>query len=144
MRHECHHHDGPDPQMVFEHLITELQAAVSQSLNGITLRGSLPVPFGGSAVKPVGSGTPGRLMSIEARETTTTNPILIRLYDGPQSDGRLVATIPLAAGAGVQRNYPGTSFINGLVLVQTALDGTSVPTGACEGVLCIGAAAEGS
>lgn len=145
MRHECHHHSSePDPQLVFEHLITQLQAAVSQSLNGITLRGSLPVLFGGAAVKPVGSGTPGRLMSIEARETTTTNPILIRLYDGPQADGRLVATIPLAAGAGVQRTYPGVSFINGLTVVQTALDGVSVPLGVCEGVLCIGAAAEGS
>jgi hypothetical protein len=144
MRHpECHHHEA-DPQLTFEHLITELQAAVSQSINGITLRGSLPAPFGGVAVKPVGSGTPGRLMSIEVRETTTTGPILIRFYDGPQTDNRLVATIPLAAGAGVQRTYPGVSFINGLTLVQTALDGVSAPTGACEGVLCIGAAAEGS
>lgn len=144
MRNECHHHGEPEPQLVFEHLITQLQAAVSQSLNGITLRGSLPIPFGGVAVKPVGSGTPGRVMSIEVRETTTTNPVLIRFYDGPQTDGRLVATIPLAAGAGVQRTYPGVSFINGLTLVQTALDGTSAPLGACEGVLCIGAAAEGS
>lgn len=141
--HECHHHT-PDPQMTFEHLVTQLQAAVSQSINGVTLRGSLPAPFGGSAVKPVGSGTPGRIMSIEARETTTTNPIVIRFYDGPSTDGRLLATIPLAAGAGTQRTYPGTSFTNGLTVVFNAADGVSAPLGICEGVVCIGAAAEGS
>lgn len=144
---ECHHHDGPDPQLVFEHLITQLQAAVSQSINGITLRGSLPVPIAAASqgtLKPVGGGTAGRLMSLEVRETTTTNPVLVRVYDGEQSNGRLLATIPLAAGAGAQRTYPGVSFISGLTVVLTALDGTSAPLGGCEGVLCIGAAAEGS
>ena len=150
MGQECQHHHGgesADPQLVFEHLITQLQAAVSQSINGITLRGSLPVPIGTApqgTSKPVGGGTAGRLMSIEVRETTTTNPVLVRVYDGEQANGRLLATIPLTQGAGVQRTYPGVSFISGLTVVQTALDGTSAPLGAAEGVLCIGAAAEGS
>lgn len=146
---ECHHHHGeqPDPQLVFEHLITQLQAAVSQSINGITLRGSLPVPIGSASqgtLKPAGGGTVGRLMAIEVRETTTTSPVLVRVYDGEASNGRLLATIPLAAGAGSQRTYPGISFISGLTIVLTALDGTSPALGACEGVLCVGAAAEGS
>lgn len=143
---ECHHHggEGPDPQLVFEHLISQLQAAVSQSINGITLRGSLPVPIGaGGTAKPVGGGTAGRLMAIEVRETTTTNPVLVRIYDGEQANARLLVTIPVASGAGVQRTYPGISFISGLTVVTTALDGTA-PLGAFEGVLCIGAAAEGS
>jgi hypothetical protein len=147
MRHpECHHHEA-DPQLTFEHLITQLQAAVSQSINGITLRGSLPVPIASASqgtLKPVGGGTAGRLMGIEVRETTTTGTVLIRVYDGEQANGRLLATIPLAAGAGAQRTYPGISFISGLTVVLTALDGVSVPTGAAEGVLCVGAAAEGS
>lgn len=146
---ECHHHggEGPDPQLVFEHLISQLQAAVSQSINGITLRGSLPVPIGSApqgTTKPVGGGTAGRLMAIEVRETTTTNPVLVRIYDGEQTNGRLLVTIPVGNGAGVQRTYPGISFISGLTVVATALDGTSAPVGAFEGVVCIGAAAEGS
>lgn len=145
---ECHHHhEGPDPQLVFEHLITQLQAAVSQSINGITLRGSLPVPIASASqgtLKPVGGGTAGRLMAIEVRETTTTNPVLLRVYDGEQANGRLLATIPLTAASGAQRVYPGISFISGLTVVLTALDGTSPAVGACEGVLCVGAAAEGS
>lgn len=147
MRHqECqHHHDGPDPQLVFEHLITQLQAAVSQSINGVTLRGSLPIPIGGASQgtsKPQGAGAHGRIMGIEVREASTTNPILVRIFDGELSDGRLLVTIPLAAGAGTQRTYPGISYINGLTVVLSALDGASPPLGTCEGVLCIGAAAE--
>ena len=144
---ECHHGEQPDPQLVFEHLITQLQAAVSQSINGVTLRGSLPVQIGGAVqgtAKPQGNGSRGRLMAIEVRETTTTGPVLIRIYDGEQANGQLLITIPLTAGAGAQRAYPGISYINGLTIVTTALDGTSPPTGAFEGVLCIGAAAEGS
>ena len=145
---ECRHHgDQPDPQLVFEHLITELQAAVSQSINGVTLRGSLPVPIGGASqgtLKPQGSGSRGRIMSIEIRETTTTNPVLIRIYDGEQANGQLLITIPLTASAGAQRTYPGISYTSGLTVVTTALDGVSAPLGAFEGVLCIGAAAEGS
>lgn len=149
MRHqECqHHHSGEpaDPQLVFEHLITQLQAAVSQSINGVTLRGSLPIPIGGASQgtsKPQGGGTHGRIMGIEVREVTGTNPILVRVFDGELADGRLLATIPLAAGTGSQRTYPGISFINGLTVVLSALDGASPPLGTCEGVLCIGAAAE--
>lgn len=144
--HECHHGE-PDPQLVFEHLITELQAAVSQSINGVTLRGSLPVTIGtgtSGTSKPQGSGSRGRLMSIEIRETTTTNPVVVRIYDGEVANTQLLITIPLASGAGVQRTYPGISFINGLTVQVTGADGVSAPTGAIEGVLCIGAAAEGS
>lgn len=145
--HECHHGGDPDPQLVFEHLITELQAAVSQSINGVTLRGSLPVTIGtgnGGTSKPQGSGARGRIMSIEVRETSTTNPVVVRLFDGDVVNGQLLITIPLAAGAGAQRTYPGTSFINGLTVQVTAADGVSAPVGAIEGILCIGAAAEGS
>lgn len=144
-------HKEPQPHggemLSFEHLITQLQAAVSQSLNGVTLRGSLARPIGSvppASMKPVGSGTPGRLMAVEVRETTTTNPILVRLYDGPQDGDRLMATIPLASGTGTMRTYPGASFTNGITVVLTALDGTSAPLGACEGVVYIGAGAESS
>lgn len=144
-------HNDPQPkggqELSFEYLITQLQAAVSQSINGVTLRGSLARPIGSvppASLKPVGSGTPGRLMSVEVRETTTTNPILVRLYDGDQDPDRLLCTIPLAAGAGSLRNYPGVSFTRGITVALTALDGVSVPLGACEGVVYIGAAAEGS
>jgi len=145
---ECHHHgEQPDPQLVFEHLITQLQAAVSQSINGVTLRGSLPVPIvtGNAGIsKPQGSGSRGRIMSIEVRETTTTNPVVVRVWDGDVANGQLLITLPLAAGAGTQRTYPGTSFINGLTVQVTAADGITAPTGAIEGTLCLGAAAEGS
>jgi hypothetical protein len=144
---ECHHHGEPDPQLVFEHLITQLQAAVSQSINGVTLRGSLPVPIGsgsGGTIKPQGSGSRGRIMAIEVRETTTTNPVVVRVWDGEIANGQLLITLPLAAGAGTQRTYPGTSYINGLTVQVTGADGVSAPTGAIEGLLCIGAAAEGS
>jgi len=146
---ECHHHHGeqPDPQLVFEHLITQLQAAVSQSINGVTLRGSLPVPImtGTTGVTKVqGSGSRGRIMSIELRETTTTAPVVVRVWDGDVGNGQLLITVPLVAGAGAQRTYPGTSFINGLTVQVTAADGVSAPAGAIEGILCLGAAAEGS
>lgn len=149
MKHQCGT-DQPSPQLVFEHLITQLQAAVSQSINGVTLRGSLPLPFTSASAtatnqsKLIGSAAPGRLMGIEVRETSTTNPILVRLYDGDPSNGILVAAIPLTAGASVQRTYPGRSFVNGLTAKYTALDGLAAPVGVCEGTADIGAAAEGS
>lgn len=151
-RHECDHphpHDVPGgPQLQFEYLISQLQAAVSQSINGVTLRGSLPVAIGTAAsqgtLKPVSSGTPGRLMAIEVREATLTNPLLVRIFDGEMANGRLLVTIPLAGGGTAQRAYPGISFTSGLTVCLTALDGVSPPLGTLEGVVCIGAAAEGS
>lgn len=143
MRH--HHNEETAPAgLSFEHMLTQLQAAVSQTLNGTLLYGALPKPFNsthGNTIKIVGGGSPGRLVSVEAWETSGANPILIRVYDGPEPVAdKMIATIPLAAGANTKRDYPGLSYVNGLTVVVTSQDGVSNPSGTCEGIVGIGAA----
>lgn len=148
MKHAVHGHSAAGDLLDFQKLITELQAAVSQSVNGVMLRGNLPRPFQsghGNAINLVGSGTPGRLVGLEAWETSGANGILLRFYDGPAAVGdgytdKLIAAIPLSANANTNREYQQVSFINGLTLVLTALDGVSNPSGTVEGVVTIGAA----
>lgn len=146
----AHHNQRETVELMdYQKLITELQAAVSTSLNGVMLRGNLPKPFvsgHGNAIKLVGSGTPGRLVGVEAWETSGANPILLRFFDGEpigqvgvsyQLDN-LIATIPLLANGSAQRQYSNISFTKGLTLVLTSTDGASNPNGTVEGVALIG------
>lgn len=154
MREQHHEHaaHSETPELQLMRVIQQLQANLADSVNGITLRGALPVPIGGpvggqsqAMSRPLSNGA-GRLVGYSLRESSLTAPILIRLYDGPDANGRLVDTIPLASGVAASSDSKarvwygpgGLSLTAGLYVQLTALDGVSAPLGAVEGDVFLG------
>ena len=115
-----------------ERIRTELMAGLQLSRGAVPLQGAEARQLTDSAGNGVRVSTSaGRLVGFSLRETTTTDPALVRLLDGP--DGEPLALIRLAPGESVRDWYgpTGVSFIYGLF--------TQVVSGAVEGVAYLGA-----
>jgi len=141
------------PEIESWRLLSGLMADLADSVNGLTLRGARAVPVGtapGGTLRPLAAGAAGRLVGYSLRESSGTAGVLVRIFDGHDANGTLLATIPLAA-ATVAVNGPewdlstlpggGVSITDGLVLVLSdPLNVNAAATGTVEGSVWIGAA----
>lgn len=134
-------------------LLAGVMANLADSVNGLTLRGARAIPIGtapGGTLRAQGSGAAGRLVGWSLRESSGTAGVLVRIFDGHDANGTLLATIPLAAATvGVTgpefsiETLPGggVSITDGLVVVLSdPLNLTTPATGTVEGSIWIGAA----
>jgi hypothetical protein len=103
----------------------ELAAAVSQSLNGVYLRGSRAVPVSTHPVAGTGpatshgtqqiSGSAGRLTGWTFRvPISAPGAAHVDLYDGRDRDGQLVGSATILAGASGCYQHHGIAFVYGL------------------------------
>jgi hypothetical protein len=117
---------------------SQMQADLAQSLGGIMLRGARPVPIGSAAAgsnRPLSS--PGRIVGWSLHETSGTNPALVRLFDGRDTTGSLLASVQVAASpaaASCNNTWFGTSGIS----VTDALYVDVSGAGTIEGTLYLG------
>ena len=147
------HQHSETPELELMRVIQQLQANLADSVNGVTLRGALPVPVGGpvgganngATLRPLANGA-GRLVGWSIRESSLVGPVLVRFFDGPDANGRLIDAVPLASGAAaapgstsrVWYGPGGLSLTAGLFIQLTALDGVSAAVGAIEGDVFLG------
>jgi len=83
-------------------LLAGVMANLADSVNGLTLRGARCVPVGtapGGTLRPLAGGAAGRLVGGSLRESSGTAGVLVRIFDGHDTNGTLLATIPLAQAA---------------------------------------------
>ncbi|MFC8717782.1 hypothetical protein [Kitasatospora sp. NPDC057198] len=121
------------PEGEYIRWLSQLQADLAESINGVAIRAARPVPIGsapGSSARPLSS--PGRVVGWSVRETAGAAAV-VRLWDGRDAGGQLLAAISLAA-SGAQTIMPTGGGIN----VSDALF-VEVVSGAVEGVLYLGA-----
>jgi hypothetical protein len=103
----------------------ELTAALSQTLNGVFLRGSKPVPVSTHPVAPgvpatlYGtqqiSGSAGRLTGWTFRvPASAPGAAHVDLYDGRDNTGQLISSVTVLAGASNDYQHHGIGFVYGL------------------------------
>lgn len=103
----------------------ELTAALSQSLNGVYLRGSRPVPVSTHPAAGTGpatvygtqqiSGSAGRLTGWTFRvPVSAPGAAHVDLYDGRDNTGQLVGTATILAGQSEKFQHHGIAFVYGL------------------------------
>lgn len=103
----------------------ELAAAVSQSLNGVYLRGSRPVQVSTHPAAGTGpatsqgtqqiSGSAGRCTGWTFRvPISAPGAAHVDLYDGRDNTGQLVGSVTCLAGGSVQFEHHGIAFVYGL------------------------------
>jgi hypothetical protein len=118
--------------------LEQMRADVAESIGGVMLRGARPVPL--TVLPTVLSGSPGRLVGWSLRVPVfSSNPGVVKLRDGRNADGDLIAVINLPAASSVTEWMApgGVSFSNGLY-VEIAT-GAGLETG-IEGAVFLGAA----
>ncbi|MEV4557784.1 hypothetical protein AB0K51_12380 [Kitasatospora sp. NPDC049285] len=124
--------DDQVPEVEYIRWLSQLQADLAQSINGVALRAARPVAIG---VAPNGSQRPlssaGRIVGWSVRETTGAAAV-VRLWDGREAGGQLLGVIAFPAGAAANV-MPSGGGIN----VSDALF-VEVVTGTVEGVLYLG------
>lgn len=103
----------------------ELAAAVSQTLNGVYLRGSKPVPVCTHPAAPATpatlygtqqiSGSAGRLTGWTFRvPASAPGAAHVDLYDGRDNTGQLVSSVTVLAGQSDKYEHHGIAFVYGL------------------------------
>lgn len=103
----------------------ELTAALSQTLNGVYLRGSKPVPVsthpaaGGGPATTYGtqqiSGSAGRLTGWTFRvPVSAPGAAHVDFYDGRDNTGQLVGSVTILAGQSDKFQHHGIAFVYGL------------------------------
>lgn len=120
------------PESEYVRWLTQLQADLAQSLGGVALRAARPVAIGSapnSSGRPLSS--PGRIVGWSIRETAGA-AAAVRLWDGREAGGQLLATVALAASDShtVMPTGGGISVSDALFV--------EVVTGAVEGVVYLG------
>jgi hypothetical protein len=117
----------------------QMRADVAETVGGVMLRAARPVPL---TVLPTRLATsPGRLVGWSLRiPVFGTNPAVIKLRDGQDAGGDLIAAINLPAASSDTKMLPGggISFSNGL-FVELVTTGGTLET-AVEGAIYLGAA----
>lgn len=147
------HDPGAVSAMETHRLLAGLMADLSESMNGLTLRGARAIPVGtapNGTLRPLSSGAAGRLVGWSLRESSGTAGVLVRIFDGHDANGTLLATIPLAAAtvsvADAEKSlgslpHGGVSITDGCIIVLSDPVNVSNPaTGTIEGSVWIGAA----
>lgn len=117
----------------------QLQADLAASLGGVMLRGAHPVPIGtapGGSNRPTSS--PGRVVGWSIRETGGTSGCVMRLFDGRDTSGSLLATVQVAASPAAASSQQ-TWFGNSGISITDALYVDISGTGVLEGCLYLGA-----
>lgn len=129
-RSESRPTNGPGPEHYLEglvHSVNDLGTIVSQlrgeisTLNGVRQLGINPRPFVAGQTGRLSTSS-GRLAGFSIRETTGAAAAVVRLRDGSDATGDLLATIALLGGASVQAWFmpSGVSFGYGLFLEVTS------------------------
>lgn len=112
------------------------QNAAAPTLHGRPLYGAqaLQLDGGDAATSQTVSNSPGTLAGYSLRETSGTTSAVVRLRDGIDTGGQLLATISLAPAESARDWFmpQGIGFANGLYV--------EVVTGPVEGVCWLGAA----
>lgn len=121
--------------------LQQMQTDLAETLGGVMLRGARPVQVGtADGGTPRASTSPGRLVGWSLRVPAfSTNPGVVRLRDGQDASGAVLAVVNLPAG---QSNTTwlapgGVSFQYGLFV--EIVTGGSVESGV-EGAVYLGAA----
>lgn len=112
--------------------LSQMQADLAESLNGVALRAARPVSVGtGGTPRPLSS--PGRIVGWSLKETSGAAAAYVRVWDSREAgSGQLLACIALAQGTSVNHSTPGAGInVSDAVCVE-------VVTGAVEGVLYLG------
>lgn len=132
--------DQPDtaPGIDMVRWLAQMRADLAETLGGIMLRSARPLPIGtaaGSSTHPLGS--PGRLVGWSLRETSGSAPATVRIYDGQDTGGTLLACIQVAASPSSASCLnlwlgSGVSITNGLYLDITGTIEGSVYVGAAD------------
>lgn len=94
-----------------------LQGNLAETLGGVLLRAARPVQVGVAAnAQNLASTSAGRLVGWSLRESTGTAPGVVRIWDGRDNQGALLACVNLGQGASeTQWMAPGgVSFQHGL------------------------------
>jgi hypothetical protein len=134
--------DQPDDASAIDHVrwLSQMQADLAQSLGGVMLQGARPVAIGsapGGSQRPLSS--PGRLVGWSVHETSGTGSAVLRIWDGRETNTRLVAILSVPAGQAVDNVWisPGVSITDALYVEILSGGGLSTTV---EGVLYLGAA----
>lgn len=129
--------DEPVRESDLARWVAQMRADVAESVGGVMLRASRPVPL--TVLPTILSGSPGRLVGWSVRETTGTNPYVIRLHNGDNSGADLVAAITGSQGTADNKWFGpgGISFTEGLYVELVTGAGLS---NSVEGVIFLGAA----
>lgn len=106
----------------------ELQAALSQSLAGVYLRGARAVQVGTAAGATARVTTAaGRLVGWSLKNDHASDDATVNLYDGTDNTGALVATVALDAGASETKHLgAGVGVVYGLYVEITGTGAGSV------------------
>jgi hypothetical protein len=119
--------------------LEQMRADVAETVGGVMLRAARPVPL--TVLPSRVSTSPGRLVGWSLRiPVFGTNPAVVKLHDGADAGGDLVAVINLPAASSDTKllGGGGVSFSNGL-FVELVTSGGTLET-AVEGVIYLGAA----
>ena len=126
----------PDQLAQFLGAIADLNATLKQS-NQVATTNAAARHYGATTTPITGtsqllSTSPGRLAGWSIRETSGTASAVVRLRDGVDASGGLLATISLAAAESARDWFmpTGIGFANGLYI--------EIVTGAVEGVCWFG------
>jgi hypothetical protein len=122
----------------FVRWVSQMQTNLAESLGGVLLRAARPVQVGiAGGAQNLASTSAGRLVGWSLRESTGANPAVVRLWDGRDNEGALVACINLGQGASeTQWMAPGgVSFQHGLFVEVIEGTGLSVSV---EGAVYLG------
>lgn len=121
--------------------LQQMQTDLAETLGGVMLRGSRAVQVGISDQATARASTsPGRLVGWSLRVPAfSTNPGVVKLHDGQDANGPVIAVINLPAGSSKTETlgHAGVSFQHGLFV--EIVTGGSVETG-IEGAVYLGAA----
>jgi hypothetical protein len=123
--------DDPPGDVEWVRWLSQLQADLSESINGVALRAARPVSVGtGGGPRPLSS--PGRIVGWSLKETTGAAGAYLRIWDGREAGGgQLLACISVAQGITTNHSTPGGINVSDAVYVE-------VVSGAVEGVIYLG------
>lgn len=120
--------------------LMQMQANLAETLHGVMLRGARPVQIGqASGATSLVSTSAGRFVGWSVRESTGANPAVLRLWDGRNNEGHLLACINLSNGGSntTWLSPGGVSFQYGLYV--EIISGTGLSDDV-EGAVYLGAA----
>jgi hypothetical protein len=117
--------------------LSQMRADLAETVGGIMLRAARPVEV--SVLPTLLSSSPGRLVGWSLRETSGTDPFVVRFRGGTDEGQPLIATAAAAAGTVDTQWLPGggISLTEGLFVELVAGDGLSAEV---EGTVYLGAA----
>lgn len=121
------------PEAEYIRWLSQLQADLAQSIGGVSMRANRAIPLGispGATRQPLTS--PGRILGWSVHETVGAAPCIIRLWDGREAGGSLLAIIGCGAlsSANVWASGSGINVSDGVY--------TEIVSGTVEGVIYIG------